>query len=350
MGVYTNSDDDFIKENYSNLGAKKCSKILTHSCVSIMRRASKLGIKVSKEFIRNNLINAQKNRRKYKNPEDYQVNPNQFTDPLNISAESSYIMGLIWADGSIYKKTSKISLSCKSEDVDIFQTTLLKTGNWCRHNRGIRLRSKCSISELSTTNKILFDFLSENGYSPHTKISANKILNIIPKELHQYWFRGLIDGDGCFYIDKKTKHKQFVLAGPYEQEWDFIISLFNEIGINKYQVIKRINKFGHKQCNVYISNFDGIIKLGNFIYKSFNEDHIGLNRKFDKFIAIKNMCKLDEDGNINTNCKLTNNQVREIRRLYAEEGYSYRKISRKFSINKKTAKHIIIRKIHKYLI
>jgi len=46
------------------------------------------------------------------------------------------------------------------------------------------------------------ELLVDNDYKLKSYNSADKILSKIPNSLHHYFFRGLIDGDGCFYLNK----------------------------------------------------------------------------------------------------------------------------------------------------
>jgi hypothetical protein len=115
------------------------------------------------------------------------------------------------------------------------------------------------------------------------------IVNKIPKKLQLYFFRGLIDGDGCFYENKKNKCYQFSLTSGHEQDWSFITTILNNRNI-KYQVNKRIvitreNK-ENKSSSIRINSKKEIKKLGEYIYKNFNEDSCGLERKHNKFISI----------------------------------------------------------------
>jgi len=104
-------------------------------------------------------------------------------------------------------------------------------------------------------------------------------------KLKHYWFRGLIDGDGCFYYYKPklgSTLRQFALASTYEQDWGYFESLCDELQIN-YK-IKRNKNLKSSSSYLRITNKDGIIKLGEYIYK--NYDNIGLDRKYKKFKTI----------------------------------------------------------------
>jgi hypothetical protein len=133
------------------------------------------------------------------------------------------------------------------------------------------------------------NFLIENDYDKKSYTSANKILSKIPNEIKHYWFRGLIDGDGCFYHytpKKGSTLRQFVLTSTYEQDWTYFENLCKELEI-KY-TIKRIKNIKSASSVIRITNKKGIKKLGEYIYQNFKKDSIGLIRKFNKFKLITN--------------------------------------------------------------
>ena len=138
---------------------------------------------------------------------------------------------------------------------------------------------------IHTSNKLLVNFLIKNNYGPHNIKSADRILKNIPSHLYKYWYRGLIDGDGCWYINEKNYNYQFSLAGSYKQDWSYFEHLLNKLKI-KYSVQRRIQNNNKSSC-IRITNKHGIIKLGNFIYNNYKIDNIGLKRKYDKYKLIK---------------------------------------------------------------
>jgi hypothetical protein len=108
-----------------------------------------------------------------------------------------------------------------------------------------------------------------------------------------YFLRGVIDGDGCFYINKKTNQTQFSLAGSYNQNWNYFTDILNSLNI-KYNIKKsKIKKEGkiHKSSVVRITKRNDIVKLGDFVYVNYEMDKMGLKRKYDKYIITKNLLK-----------------------------------------------------------
>jgi len=80
--------------------------------------------------------------------------------------------------------------------LDIFNST----GKWRYYN--ISRNQWKPILSAVVNNRLLYEFLVDNDYKLKSYNSADKILSKIPNSLHHYFFRGLIDGDGCFYLNK----------------------------------------------------------------------------------------------------------------------------------------------------
>lgn len=222
-----------------------------------------------------------------KSVKNYRVNPNQF---IKVNSKSiAYLLGLIWADGYVLSdnKRQRISIEMVKEDLKKLKPIFLSIGKWsvnCR-NRQNKKPQMC----IHTNNKILADFLIENDYTSKSNSPATKILNRIPKKFQSYWFRGLIDGDGCFYINKKRSMHQFNVSSSYNQDWCYMEDIFKKLKIS-YKIVKRkclqrgkINKSSF----VRITNKKDIVKFGNYIYNNYSKDKIGLLRKYKKFLSIK---------------------------------------------------------------
>lgn len=282
MTKFTNYDINFIKNNYSQYGSIYCGAKLNRPPHLIRIKAYRMGIKINQnrqiQCIKDAIITKQKNKK----PEDYKVNPIYFINKIN--KETAYILGFLWADGYIEIKHNIIKLNIKSKDANKILNIFYKTGKWnvrteYRMNRGPN-------KIIKTYNKPLTEFLVAHNYGPNNCKNAT-IVDIIPKELAHYWFRGAIDGDGCFFINIKRRQKIFSMSGPYDQDWTFFTKLLNNLNI-KYTKLKIKSKNGNKCSRINITNYDGIIKIGDYIYKNYDKNKIGLNRKYNKFMLIKN--------------------------------------------------------------
>lgn len=235
---WTEQKLEFLRKHYAERGTEFCANQLNTTRNSISHYAKKLGLFLIPETKTRLLRKVQP-----KNYSDYTVNPDNFIN--NISAESAYVLGLLWADGHIYKKINnknnyRINLVCCAEDIHNIKETILKTGDWSfKAKPQISTKQElCTI--VFTNNRHLHKFLSENDYTIKSESSANKILSIIPSTLHRYFFLGLIDGDGCWFYKKyKYDSRKFFISSSYNQDWSYVEQLFKSLNI-KYTIRRNI--------------------------------------------------------------------------------------------------------------
>jgi hypothetical protein len=286
-------DDEIIilKENYK-YGRKCCFNLIkTKTIREIQSKAKYLNLSVDKkELCKIFSKNAIEQWKKEKPYNKYNVNPDVF---LKIDRpEIAYILGLLWTDGYIINKgkglENSIKLETDSSDSEEFLIQFEKIGKWNLYTRTRKGRKK-SISCIHTSNLPIVSFLMTMDYDKKSFISADKIINYIPVEYHKYFFRGAVDGDGSFYYKKKYAN-QFHISSTINQDWTYFEKLCQELNI-KYSINKRKHKnkngiYSHSS-SLRISNYDGIVKLGNYIYDDYVDNKIGLKRKYDKFLNIK---------------------------------------------------------------
>lgn len=279
---WSKDDDIWLKNNYSKLGPDKCTEILGLRKTQIIARTHKLKLKLPIEF--KNLLQSIKTNK-------CNVNPDLF---YNItSKEISYLLGLIWADGFLNPSKSgynhNLGFTMVKEDIDVIKPVLDSIGKWNYYERKQPVETWKPSVNVITNNKRIMNYLVEHDYDKKSHVSADKILSKIPDDLKHYFFRGLIDGDGCFYYyipEKGSTLRQFALASTYEQDWSYFEELCKKLEI-KY-TIKRIKKIKASSSVIRITNKDGIKKLGDYIYQNFDIDKVGLLRKYHKYKLIIN--------------------------------------------------------------
>lgn len=191
-----------------------------------------------------------------------------------------YILGIIWADGFVCKKTNRVSISLIEEDILNIEYIFFKVGIWNKTFFNNKKRNYKNQIRLDVSDKNFHKFLVDNDFYNKSFMSPTSILSLIKKDNLKYFIRGLIDGDGCFYYNKKNYTRQLVISSTYEQNWDYMESFFNEIQC-KYE-IRQISNVSSKSSLIRITNID-IIKFGDIIYNDF----FGLKRKYEKFLTIK---------------------------------------------------------------
>lgn len=205
------------------------------------------------------------------------------------SNKISYIMGLLWADGSISNESEKsyfIRLEANIDDMNSIEEIIYETGNWKKYIRQrTRKGNKCKKSITYHIGfKKLYDIFKNYDFHSKSRVSPFKILNTIPNDLKHYFFRGIVDGDGCFYINKKEGNYQLSISSSYEQDWSYLIELCKKLQINRYGINLTENKKKKSKSSQFrITNKKDIIKIGNYIYNNFSDDKIGFDRKYRKF-------------------------------------------------------------------
>lgn len=256
---WTTEEISFLKEHYPTKGSNFCSKELNRSESSIKNKAFNMGLHLHESAY---LIN---NR----SDEYYKVNVKHFTDI--ILPEAAYTLGYLWADG--YAVRNEIRLEIVKEDADAIKDVLEVLGEWYYYDR-CRTNNK-PVTRISTTNKVIFEYLMRFNFKTKSSVSPNKLLNTIPLALQNYFFRGIIDGDGCFYKNS------IIIAGSYDQDWKYFEDLSKKLNI-KCNTYRKENKLNQRYS---IIEFNGVNakKLGEYIYSGIQ---FGLERKKKKFLDI----------------------------------------------------------------
>lgn len=280
---YTKQEEDFIRLNYTKYGADYCGKSLARTPVCIGQKANRMGIYFSKEETKVLAIKARERSDEY-----YDVNPSVFREVA--SAESAYLLGYIWADGYVYAGNRParggayiIRLDIVQKDYLCIKDVLEKTGDWTVDLRKKQKESHQSQVGIRTGNKPLVVYLDSKGYGDKSRIAPSLILDMIPDHLKHYWWRGYFDGDGCFFLGPRAC--AFSFAGSLDQDWKEHESLLKSIGVS-YR-INQVRTSRGNSSNITCQNREGVFRLGQYIYKNYNEDLIGLPRKHEKWLKVK---------------------------------------------------------------
>jgi hypothetical protein len=255
---YTDDEIKFLVENYSSIGWKKCSEYLKRTESSIKHKACRLNLTIPNTST------------------ESRVNIDEIINCK--TPEAAYILGLLWADGHISK--DQIRLEVLYDDAVEFKKIFDRTGEWSMTYRHRRNRSKQALINLN--NRRLAECLKKNGYTARTK-SLTLARGLISNNLLPYWFIGIIDGDGCIYINP-SKSYQLSIAGFYNQDWSPIEDIFNSIGVT-YSIVNREqvqNGKINRSSVIRVTNKAGIRKISNYIDKTFDS----LPRKLYKIISI----------------------------------------------------------------
>lgn len=275
--IWRKAEIEFVNKNYPSMGTVGCSKKLNISRGQILGFACRNGIKVNQSVYGSAAeLYHQSNRKK----RDEEAQSIAITTP-----RQSYTLGFLWGDGHLHKADptkgryyAKIEIVKK--DYDKVGKLFRCFGKWSEKTRQRRIGK-------ATTYATCFDgifgaFLKLNKYDQKSKISPSKILASMPNDLHEYFWRGFIDSDGCFGFNNGQGY--FQITGDHNQDWYDFEKLLMRLGI-KY-TLKRILYYNGNTSRISVYYRDGIIALGRFIYK--NHLNILLPRKYKKFLSIIN--------------------------------------------------------------
>jgi hypothetical protein len=281
--LFTKEELKFLTENYSNLGLDYVSEHLNKTRLQIIKKVQKLKLKSSKDYIKR--VHTEKTQEywnNYEKPyEKYKVNPLVFKEIKN--AETAYVLGLFWSDGHICYNKEKgkgkrncIGIESVSEDLNTLKWIFESMGKWCFSTR--KRENKKETLSIRTNNRQLVEFLISNDYDKKSKVSADKILTLIPEEFKNYFLLGFFDGDGCIYVGKDYR---VLFSGTYEQEWYWLENILKELNIN-YTIRKVVTNKNNKFSELRFGKIKNILSFYNYIYKDYNENKIGLFRKYEK--------------------------------------------------------------------
>lgn len=251
--------------------------------------------------------------KKYKLNEDYFDNID--------SQEKAYILGFLYADGTINDK-NQIRLSLSEKDKGILEIIKKLIGTdkpLYFHKSVIRDGYICKpLYELNIINKHMADSLKKLGLVPRKThiLTFPEWLNI---GLYPHFIRGYFDGDGSIAHMTKTDSYVFSLAGTYkflERSQEILIKncSLSKNTINNSKSISVLMYGGSKQ----------LINIREFLYK---DATIFLKRKkdvFDKVISKDTTINIDDSF-----LKDLFNKFQTNKELAEELGISYKSVYRK---------------------
>jgi hypothetical protein len=272
--IYTESEINFIRENFPDKGVRYCMGMLNKTDKQIRSKARHLKLPL------NELGKYKSPPKSVKPAKIWKVDQYQFMKPE--TPEVCYLLGLIWGDGSVsnvytkYKSSHRVVVSLTINDFLPITPIFNKTGNW---NFGQHQSDHGKMTMYAyTCNRPLVEYLRDFDYVIKSKSSPEKILTTIPDDMKRYFFQGLIDADGCFY-------KKFSLAAPYDQNWKFMENLFKNLGITRYKIsrrhAKKLSKNGQLTgfSHFMIFNKPELKILHDYLYP--NGYEFGFKRKYD---------------------------------------------------------------------
>jgi hypothetical protein len=206
----------------------------------------------------------------------------------NPTPEFAYYLGWMWGDGTCRHRVNGYSQSLEIQEADgleivKFFETFCKPSKRFRHRKGRKPTIIVNLYDF-----ILGKFLEENDYEEKSQKPPTKILNFLPIELHEYWFRGFFEADGHASFREQTT-KGYMLStiqfyAPINQDWQFLQDFLIKNGI-QMKNSKRKRDCGSSSIAGF-SQQPQIIKFIDSVYS--NNSFICLSRKYKTLMEMKN--------------------------------------------------------------
>jgi hypothetical protein len=205
------------------------------------------------------------NKRKYKVKEDFFIKIN--------TEEKAYLLGFLYADGSVNKNKNSFKLCVHKKDIDI----LYKLKELLYFNKGPKICIDREYRYIDVSSKQLKKDLIKHGCTPCKTFTIT--LPNINKKLFHHFIRGIYDGDGC--ISTSNNRIRVCLTG-YTNFLQEIKEQFENINIKSF-----IYNYKNKKnvSNLIVSKKSECYKILKLLYIDSN---IYLNRKYNKAIKVLN--------------------------------------------------------------
>lgn len=278
--MLTNSELDFIRQNYQILGITDCARHLNRSRSAIITNAKTMGLSLTHQH-RSNIM-----KRKLDKPFDKRnVNPSSFIIPEQMDKVNAYLLGFIWADGHVSFKHSACRVEARfvTDDAADILPLFRKKGKWGEYTQTPPGCREATI--VQTNNRPLAEFLNSMDYVTKSSAPATKILDFVPEHLCRYWWLGCVDGDGCFMIGKRGQ--EISIASSYTQDWTHFEQFSKQLGID-YHLERRIRGSG-KSSEIRIVKKESCSKFIHYLYS--NGYEFGLHRKHQKATQMLERCE-----------------------------------------------------------
>lgn len=168
------------------------------------------------------------------------------------SAEKSYFLGLLFADGSVVldsERAPNISLELEEKDKEILETfqSLLNCQNSLYYNK--RDGRKNGTYTFNVRSQLLADDLAKFNIIPNKTYKTTQV--VFPESFLVDFLRGYIDGDGSIYQDANgwhlsiTGHCKNVIA-QFQNQLDSLIGKKRSNAITCYQNVHKATWNGNE--------------------------------------------------------------------------------------------------------
>ena len=200
-----------------------------------------------------------------------------FFDTID-TEEKAYWVGFILADGCISENKINISISEKDEQhLEKFRRAANLGHSIKKHNYQYSYTKKNTkpIVSISIRSDEWIAALATLGITSNKSLNVNPNLAKIPLILHKHFWRGVFDGDGCIYLNRKKPGSHVgTLCGSKYTIMKFT-NFLTDLGFPPKQSIYRNNIYQVQYQGLYLPQ-----SLASVLYK---DASVYLDRKYQLY-------------------------------------------------------------------
>lgn len=197
------------------------------------------------------------------------------------TSSKAYVLGILYADGSLDKGEWKVSISLIEKDLSVLKfikNELESTRPFFFNERNKKNSNFQNSYNLSVNSKALWEGCYKWGLTPNKTFTTTFPLNI-PSEYYSDFIRGYFDGDG--YVSKTGYRIEFVgtedllneIATQIHSNTGYTWSYNRKRHPERNNNITTISYWGKNKCKA----------IAKYLYP--NEDIFGMKRKKDKLLS-----------------------------------------------------------------
>ena len=254
---WTDQDDNYLKARYSVDGVELCAQYLGRTKHATWARTNML---------------------KLRHP---RVHPEHIYMDRVKTPQFAYILGYLWADGSLTKKGNGICLGIVHDDGVAIKPHINHTGTWCQRKAKRQTKNAQDKCIYTVWDKRFTSLLRELGYGEKNQRPFNLACEFLGPDLVPYFVHGFFDGDGCITTRVQNEICTITFAAPLAYDWAYLEKVLREAGIQTiytYQSHKVKNTGSH----LYFRRQEDVLRFyRHFIY----HPEVGLSRKRERFEA-----------------------------------------------------------------
>lgn len=184
----------------------------------------------------------------------------------------AYLLGFITADGSI---TGKYSSACNIEihkqDIELLHF-IQQEINPNQKIFEVNYNKKSNVRIVFNSKKLCDDLIKYGVVPNKSKILKKVPIEFIPDDLLCYYFRGLIDGDGCVHKNGGVS----IYSGSREYIESVQSILVEKIKVKKLKIYQGTSYF------INWASKEDRLKLYNFLYKDILNNTFYYKRKYQR--------------------------------------------------------------------